>query len=145
MILADEVALAQGLQWPIQTFVADSVSYRDAGFGEWTDFYDWLRAPDGSLLGVRYWLRDDLQFLATMEYEKSYIKAQPGRQIEIYFSGRRDVNQELSCNQEFLYDAIFRSDVGTYAIGFGMEALSETDLVQLDRAGVKWAQVRRET
>lgn len=69
----------------------------------------------------------------------SYVKADPPRHLEIYFSHRREFDEKRSCDQEFLYDAIFRSDDGEYAIGFGMEELSESNLRSLEKAGAEWA------
>jgi hypothetical protein len=106
VVLGTELVLAKGLGWPMQEFTVEGKTYRDAGFGNWTAFYDWLRSSDSSLLGVRYWLRDDLRFLGNAVESRSYVEVEPGRQIEIYFSGRREVDQRLSCDQEFLYDAV---------------------------------------
>ena len=60
----------------------------------------------------------------------------------MYFSERRSVDPTLSCDQAFLYDAIFRSDDGEYAIGFGMEELNEANLRSLQDAGAEWAHVQ---
>ena len=40
-----------------------------------------------------------------------------------------------------MYDAIFRSDDGEYAIGFGMEELSEANLRSLQDTRAEWADV----
>jgi hypothetical protein len=91
---------------------------------------------------VRYWLRDDLAFLEETTKELCYVKADPGRHLEIYFFDRRDVDPQRSGDQEFLYDAIFRSDGDSYAIGFGIERLSEADLARLEASGIEWATVQ---
>jgi hypothetical protein len=142
IVLGTDLVLAKELRWPMQEFTVENKTYEDAGFGNWTAFYDWLRSSDSSLLGVRYWLRDDLHFLGDSVKNKDYAEVEAGRQIEIYFSGRREVDQNLSCDQEFLYDAVFCSSDGTYAIGFGMEGLTEADIDHLTNAGVKWAEAK---
>jgi hypothetical protein len=139
VVLAHELILAKELRWPLQEVTVGDTTYRDAGFGNWTAFYDWLRSSDSTLLGVRYWLRDDLLFLGESVKSRDYAAVEPGRQIEIYFSGGRQVDQQLSCDQEFLYDAVFRSSDGTYAIGFGMEGLTEADIEHLTQSGIRWA------
>jgi hypothetical protein len=72
----------------------------------------------------------------------SYVQADPPRHIEIYFSERRGFNPQRSCDQEFLYDANFSSDNGEYAIAFGMEGLSKSDLDSLETAAVRWTNAR---
>jgi hypothetical protein len=90
IVLGTDLVLAKELRWPMQEFTVENKTYEDAGFGNWTAFYDWLRSSDSSLLGVRYWLRDDLHFLGDSVKNKDYAEVEAGRQIEIYFSGRRE-------------------------------------------------------
>jgi hypothetical protein len=139
VVLGNELTLAKELRWPLQEVTVGDTTYQDAGFGNWTDFYDWLRSSDSTLLGVRYWLRDDLRFLGESVESRDYVKVEAGRQIEVYFSEERQVDETLSCDQEFLYDAVFRSSDGTYAIGFGMEGLTDADIEYLTKSGVRWA------
>ena len=49
--------------WPLTGFVIGSKQYRDANFGQWTGFYDWLRDSKEQVLGVRYWPFEDTEFL----------------------------------------------------------------------------------
>ena len=79
-----------------------------------------------------------------VDYTKrmEYVQSVRSRHIEISLSERRAVDARLSCDQAFLYDAIFRSDDGEYAIGFGMEELSESNLRSLEKAGTEWAVAR---
>jgi len=128
VVLRPQITLAKNLRWPLKGFVVDGISYRDAGFGDWTEFYDWLRDGAGNILGVRYWLRSDTEFLVEYAQKLGYVEADPARHIEIYFSERRGVDPQLSTDQDFLYDAVFRSDDGVYAIGFGIGDLSEAEL-----------------
>ena len=140
VVLLPQLALAKNLQWPLQGFVLDSRSYRDEGFGDWTEFYDWLRDPDGNVLGVRYWLRTDTEFLVDYAKGLGYVLPDPSRYIEIYFSERRGLDPQLSGDQDFLYDAVFRSDDGAYAIGFGMGGLSQSDMRSLQNFGSAWSE-----
>jgi hypothetical protein len=142
VILRPQLTLARDLHWPLKGFVLGEKQYRDANFGEWTGFYDWLRDRDGNLLGVRYTPFEETEFLTQEMSVLGYVKTDPPRHLEIYFSERREFDEKLSCDQEFLYDAIFRSDDGEYAIGFGMEELSESNLRGLERIGAKWAVAR---
>lgn len=145
VVLRPQLTLAKNLHWPLSGFVLDGSSYRDAGFGDWTDFYDWLRDADGNVLGVRYWLQTDTQFL--VEYAKGlgYVQADPPRYVEIYFSERRGFVPQLSADQDFLYDAVFRSDDGVYAIGFGLGGLSESEMRSLQGIEARWAEAETAT
>jgi hypothetical protein len=142
VMFGEKVTLARNVTWPLKGFVVGERHYYDATFGEWTGFYDWLRDGCENVLGVRYTPFEQTEFLTQELKELSYAKADPPRHIEIYFSERREFDEKLSCDQEFLYDAIFRSDDGKYAIGFGMEKLTESNLRGLERIGAKWAAAR---
>jgi hypothetical protein len=85
VVLGNELTLAKELRWPLQEVTVGDAIYQDAGFGNWTAFYDWLRTSDGTLLGVRYWLRDDLVFLEKTTKELGYVKSDPGRHLEFTF------------------------------------------------------------
>jgi hypothetical protein len=143
VMLQPQIALARIRPWPLPGFVCEGQHYRDAGFGEWTEFYDWLRDSDSNVLGVRYWLSSETEFLAHQARELSYVHLDALRCIEIYFSERREVDQSLSSDQDFLYDAIFRSDDGQYAIGFGVGELNEAELSSLQSVGAKWTKADR--
>jgi hypothetical protein len=141
LILRSQLTLAKDLKRPLKSFVVGKKQYHDAGFGEWTVFYDWLRDSDGKLLGVRYWLEQDTEFLVDYTKRLGYVQAVSTRHIEIYFSERRAVDPKLSCDHAFLYDAIFRSDDGEHAIGFGVEELSDDNLRTLQDAKGEWVDV----
>ena len=143
VMLQPQLVLAKIRPWPLAGFTCKGRRYRDAGFGEWTEFYDWLRNSDATVLGVRYWLSTETAFLADYAKDLPYIKIDPSRNLEIYFSERREINQSRSCDQDFLYDGIFRSDDGQYAIGFGMGGLTETDIIGLEKLGASWAEAQR--
>lgn len=142
VVLRPKLTLAKSPAWPLKGFALDSKEYRDAALGEWTGFYDWLRDADGSLLGVRYWLNEGTEFLAQQAHALDYVSVDPSRFIEIYFSDRRQVAPKLSADQDFLYDPVFRSDDGEYALGFAMEDLGESDLRNIEKAQADWGAFR---
>ncbi len=142
VILQPQLTLAKNLHWPLKGFISDGSLFRDTGIGDWTGFYDWLRDAAGNVIGVRYWLDTETEFLIDHTAGLSYIQPDPSRHVEIYFSDNRAVDPQLSGDQDFLYDAVFRSDDGAYAIGFGMGGLSETDLESLKRVETDWAVVQ---
>lgn len=142
VLLRPTLTLARNVKWPLKEFTIGDMRYRDANFGEWTGFYDWLRNGDGDLLGIRYTPFEQTEFLTRELKDLAYVEADPPRHIEIYFSERRAIDPNLSCDQALLYDAIFRSDDGEYAIGFGMEELSESNLRSLETMGAEWVVAR---
>jgi hypothetical protein len=135
-------ALRQWANLASKGFRRQRKEYRDAGLGEWTGFYDWLKAADGSLLGVRYWLNASTEFLATYAAGLAYVIVDPSRSIEVYSSDRRALEPKLSCDQAFLYNAVFRAGDGEYAIAFGAEDLSAADFNILEQSGLHPAESR---
>jgi hypothetical protein len=139
VVLRPQLVLARIHTWPLMAFVCNGNRYYDAGFGEWTDFYDWLRDdPDGNVVGVRCWLSSETAFLGDYAKDLGYVKVDPSRNLEIYFSDRRLLNRSRSCDQDFLYNALFRSDDGYYALAFGMGGLNRRDLLSLQNIGSGW-------
>jgi hypothetical protein len=79
-----------------------------------------------------------------VDYAKGlgYVQADPSRYVEIYFSEPRGFVPQLSGDQDFLYDAVFLSDDGVYAIGFGMGGLSESDMRSLQSVERVWTEAQ---
>ena len=146
VILGKQVKLAKGGSWPIPSFASNGKCYRDCGFGEFTEFYDWLRNSRDEVLGVRYYLCSDTDFLFGYAQNRDYVLSVDRgtfRYIEIYFSHQRDVDQHRSGDQGFVYDPVFRSEDGEIAIAFDMGWLSESELLTLERVKATWTEVNR--
>src|SRR5437868_1657772 len=137
VVLRPRLAIARDLKWPLKAFVIGDQRFCDTGIGNFTGFYDWLRGGDRGILGVRYWLNDETTFIANLTERLPYVRVDPPNSIEIYFSDRRDVDPQISADQEFLYDAIFRSDYGEVAICFGVEALAPDEIRGLEFPNVE--------
>jgi hypothetical protein len=136
--LKSKLALAQSPVWPVKGFTLNGTEYHDTELGEWTGFYDWLRDSNGALLGVRYWLNEGTELLVQHVRVLGYASVDPSRFIEIYFSERREIDDTLSADQEFLYDPVFRSDDGGYALSFAMEGLSEAEVRSIVETQADW-------
>ncbi len=143
VILQPQLVLAKIRPWPLVGFVCEGKNYRDSGWGNFTAFYDWLRDSDSKVLGVRYWLESDMDFLAQYAKELPYVHVDPSRNLEIYFSERRAIDQLHSGDQDFLYDPIFRSEDGQYAIGFGMGWLNDAEILSLQNPGAQFVEAHR--
>ena len=142
VILGKQVKLARGGAWPISCFVSEGKCYRDTGVGDFTEFYDWLRNSNGEVLGVRYYLCADTEFLMAYAQERDYMVSKDGgtfKFVEIYFSERRGADLLLSCDQCFVYDPVFRSD-DEIAIAFDTGWMSESELQLLERQKSLWTE-----
>jgi hypothetical protein len=131
VVLRQRLTLALVTGYPNEELVVAGVSYKDAGYGDWSGFYDWLRDSEQRVLGVRYW-PDDTGFLLDTANKFSYVIVPESRfYMEIYFSSNRSVNKQKSKDQDFLYDKIFSSETGEYIIVFDTSLLTNNELTQI--------------
>ena len=97
-----------------------------------------LRLAEGKLLGVRYWLDQGTEFLVDHTKRVEYVQAVPSRHIEIYFSERRAIDPRLSCDQAFLYDAIFLvAPLTVLSWGFDVSLRSRPLFGSASKSGLK--------
>jgi hypothetical protein len=144
VILSKTVKLAKRTEKATACFVSEGCCYRDCGFGDFTEFYDWLRNSRDEILGVRYYLCADTEFLIGYSQVKDYMLSRgfgTFSYVEIYFTEKRDVDPLRSCDQGFVYDPVFRSDDGEIAIAFDTGWLSESELLMLEGLTPLWTDV----
>jgi hypothetical protein len=142
VIFRPTLALAKNIRWPLKGFTIVDKQYSEINMGDWTGFYDWLRDSESNLLGIRYSPFKDCEFLIEHARELSYVTPDFPRNMEVYFFKQRSVEPQLSHDQDFAYDAIFRSQDGEYAMAFGIDELSESDLRRLNKAEAEWVVAR---
>jgi hypothetical protein len=111
------------------------------GPGQWTGFYDWLRRVDGDVIGVRYSPLADNQPLFEAARALRYTRSDGSGGLEIYFDPSEVADEQHSCDQEFQYDAVFKSDEQGWAIAFDMIALTAADRQRLRTVVRRWATV----
>lgn len=145
VILGPRLTLASGIEWPIKAFEVGETKYTDVGLGDWTGFYDWLRSSEGVLLGVRYWPADANDALFENAGSVAYASIGTAGYLEIYFSQEGPSDPRRSNDQEFQYDAVFRSAEGEWAIVFDTAALTPSDLAQLGESDARWVTVNATT
>lgn len=138
VLLQSSPVLAKNLRWPLNGFTWQNQRYREAGFGNWTGFYDWLRDREKKIIGVQYTPFEETEFLAELASQLPYIDIVHPCHIRLYFSEHREFDAQLSNNQDFLYDAVFRSEEGGYALGFAIDYLSESELRSIENAQTHW-------
>jgi hypothetical protein len=141
IFLRKRLTLAEAYDWPIpQLSVANEV-YKPVS-SDWSGFYDWMRDNDGRLLGLRYWPFPETEFLEEMTKTFSYARVRPKWGIEIFFfETRSEPNPELSCDQDFIYDQVFCSASGQYAIAFATDELNDQDFRTIAAADADWVPV----
>lgn len=128
IVFKPRLTLALVAGHPIDELILGGVRYRDAGYGEWTGFYDWLRDNKGRVIGVRYW-PDDPQFLLDILPLFPYAMIPDNKfYVEVYFSNTRAVEKKKSHDQDFLFDKLFVADNGDYAIAFDTSLITPDQL-----------------
>jgi hypothetical protein len=145
VILGERVKLAKGSSRSIASFTSNGKCYRDCGFGEFTEFYDWLRNSRDEVIGVRLNLCTDTGFLSDYAQRRDYMLSKDlgkFKYVEIYFSETWDVDPHRSCDQGFVYDPVFRAEDGEVAIAFDTGWLSESELRLLEGQTSLWTEAQ---
>lgn len=110
-----------------KSFKMDEISKKNEGF---IGFFDWLRISEENIVGIRVYFFDDLAYTACL-LERSYAKGVfNNRSIEILFKGDSfDFN--LSGDQDFTENYVYKSDTGEYLIMFRLDHLTENEFHSL--------------
>jgi len=75
-------------------------NYIDSGAGDWLGFYDWLRSPQGKVIGVQQWIDEASTFPFSTKF--AGVEASVKRDVlRVYFGPSRDVDEANSCDQDF--------------------------------------------
>jgi hypothetical protein len=138
-ILGSELELAM-VDGPLSSgFTQGDCFYRDAGQGDFTGFYDWLRDTAGRLLGLKYWIYRDVDFHREVLASLPYVELPDGEpSVEIFFSAERGYDAAKSDDQSFADNALFRSEDGEWAVTFSVYALDRDELACLRSCQSKW-------
>src|SRR5262245_710521 len=139
MFLWPRLTLAESLSWPIAQLRANNERYLPIS-SDWSGFYDWLRDENGILFGVRYSPFPEAEFLAEVVKDLPYVRVNQGPDVEIFFTDRlREPVPEKSCDQDFLYDHLFKTDSGKLAIC--TDGLTEAELQGISQVNADWLAV----
>jgi hypothetical protein len=102
--------------------------YRDAGFGDFTGFYDWLRRADGRVIGVRYLPFEASRGVGDAVAALPYVEVSADRSsLTIFFSADRAFEPAASGDQAFGGNRVFVTDDGAYALTFDAGSLDEAE------------------
>lgn len=117
--------------------------FSEVGFGNWTGFYDWLRTSEGFVIGVRYTPFERLLLDSASILALPYVAVDSTEwRLEILFSKRRDWVEEMSDDQAFIHNAVFRSAKGEFALSFDLSNRTENELAAIRALNVNWLDVK---
>lgn len=96
--------------------------FKQKDYGDFNGFYDWLRNHDNKIVGLRYFLFEDYQFIIDsfryLDYVETELTKQNNSILNIYFSEKRTFIDEISNDQLFIDNYIYKSELNEYAITF---------------------------
>lgn len=120
VLLKEKVSLLLCSECPESNFTFEDITYFDAGYGELSGFYDWLRARDGSIIGVRFHpLIEETSLLKNELLKIDYLEhSLETNGIDIFFTSSRDIDLPNSADQDFGNNRVYKSANGMYAISF---------------------------
>ena len=146
VIFRDTLTLGLSQQASTRVLTVGQRTYVDQIDKRWYGFYDWLRDKQGHVLGVRFWRAVlprgyDFQQICTRLSKFSYVEADDddARCLDVYFSGRRDLDQHESGDADFEENRILVSADGEYAITYGLGWLEVENIERLKTFDVDWA------
>lgn len=93
-------------------------------------FFDWLRADDVAIVGIRICYFESQSY---NELLKSFPYIRPtfnGKCMELLFEGDT-YNSDLSGDQDFTNNYVFKSEGGDYLFTFGLDHLMDKELSSL--------------
>jgi hypothetical protein len=97
----------------------------------WSGFYDWLRDGDGTIIGVRQSLEDEVDAICR-HLTLPYVVCDD-QIIEVFFSTSRDYDPQVRCDQMFGDNGVFVARARQYAITFSTLLLTDTELALIQR------------
>ncbi len=90
--------------------------YLDSGAGDWLGFYDWLRNPQGEVIGVQQWIDEVSTFPFSTKFEGVEANDRHGV-LRIFFGQSREVDEANSCDQDFGHNRLLVAG-GSVALTF---------------------------
>ena len=122
------------VSWPVSRVQFDDESFDEIGAGDTNGFYDFLRVPDGHIVGVRFTPfveHSDICDSATQGPGLQVTGAAPTASVELFWGNGREYSETLSGDQFMDYNYIFRNPSKAYAVTFGFSHLEENEINDL--------------
>lgn len=112
---------------PQQKVIIDEEIYVESKFGEFNGHYDWLFNPSGKIIGIRYFIFEELNFLTLQLKDFSYCELDDDL-VTIYFSSDKEIDEENSIDQDFCGDRLFYSYNNELMMSFHIAGISKKSL-----------------
>jgi hypothetical protein len=81
--------------------LVDESEFLEVATSDWLGFYDWLRSPDGRIIGVRQYFDEPGVF----PWERVFLGVEgtgvPKNELLVYFGSERNFEPARSCDQSF--------------------------------------------
>lgn len=123
----DNIVCSDGLNINDVAYRKELNSKDNEGF---IGFFDWLRADDVTIVGIRICYFESQSY---NELLKSFSYIRPtfdGKCMELLFEGNT-YNPDLSGDQDFTNNYVFKSEGGDYLFTFGLDHLIDKELSSL--------------
>ena len=126
--LLERLAIAEIDRAPASLWTAGHRFLRIDDFDS-NGFYDWLRRADRQIIGVRYFIFREHEFIFGSFQNLEYITLGPlidtGLEVRIYFGDERNFEPSISCDQLFNGDYFFRSENNVIGLTFQLRDSDE--------------------
>ncbi len=109
-------------------FFIDSNSEENKGF---TGFFDWLRLDSSTIIGIRIWFFDHQIYNQLLMKYSYVIPSYENKCMEIYFILNQKYASDISDDQDFTNNYVYRSQDNNYIITFETNLLEEAELDSL--------------
>src|SRR5882762_8577800 len=122
------------ISWPASRVSIKGESFDEIEAGDTNGFYDFLRVPQGHIVGVRFTPfveHSDICDSATQGPGLRVTGAAPTASVELFWGSAREYSETLSADQFMDYNYIFRSSSQMYAVTFGFSHLEENEIHDL--------------
>ncbi|MBO9592713.1 MAG: hypothetical protein J7599_07355 [Niabella sp.] len=95
-------------------------------------FFDWLRKSDSDITGIRLCYFEHHGYNEALK-RYPYVKpANEGKWMEILFENN-EYNPDLSGDQDFTNNYVYKSDTNSYLFTFGLDHLTKKELNSLSK------------
>jgi len=141
-VCGPRLALRLGQRAPGPRLSVDGVDFVEVRDGDFAGFYDWLRTVDGRVIGVRWWLFEELRRLCDRLQGRDYALVDPAcRFVDLWFSTERAFDPGQSNDQDFGNNRVLESDNGDLLLSFNLDRVGSAIIG--DGAAILWTAGRK--
>jgi len=109
----------------------DDQIFEEVGAGDTNGFYDFLRQPNGNIVGVRFAPFVELSQICDLAIPGPGLRingVSPTASLELFWGDATEYDHASSADQFFDENYIFKSSSGMFAVTFGFAHLSENEI-----------------